>query len=200
VVRENWDAEADRFDEQPDHGLPDGPVRAAWKALLSDALPAPPARVLDLGCGTGSLSLLIAELGHAVEAVDLSPRMLDRAIAKARRHGVEVAFRLGDAADPPADGPFDVVLSRHVLWALADVPAVLQRWTRLLAPGGRLVLVEGRWHTGAGIAADHLVPLVAGMTGAVELRHLRDPALWGGPVEDERYLIVATAWFCSRSS
>jgi SAM-dependent methyltransferase len=91
------------------------------------------------------------------------------------------------------DGPFDVVLSRHVLWALPDVPDVLQRWTRSLAPGGRLVLVEGRWHTGVGWRADDLLPLVEVATSSAELRHLADPALWGGPVEDERYLIVAMA-------
>jgi SAM-dependent methyltransferase len=191
VTGADWDAEADRFDEQPDHGLADPAVRAAWTALLRDALPAPPARVLDVGCGTGSVSVLLAELGHAVQGVDLSPRMLERAVAKARRHGVTASFHAGDGGAPPVDGPFDVVLSRHVLWALADPPAVLERWARLLAPAGRLVLVEGRWHTGAGLPADDLLPLVRAATGTAVLRHLPDPALWGGPVEDERYLIIA---------
>jgi SAM-dependent methyltransferase len=190
-MRETWDGEAERFDEQPDHGLAGGRVRAAWTALLQDALPAPPARILDLGCGTGSLSVLLAELGHTVLGVDFSPRMLEHAAAKAGRHGVQVAFLEGDAGDPPVDGPFDVVLSRHVLWALPDVPAVLSRWTPLLGPGGRLVLVEGRWHTGDGWRADDLMPLVEAVTGGAELRYLPDPALWGGPIEDERYLIVA---------
>jgi ubiquinone/menaquinone biosynthesis C-methylase UbiE len=150
-VRETWDGEASRFDEQPDHGLSDPRVRAAWTVLLREALPGPPARVLDLGCGTGSLSVLLAELGHPVHGVDLSPRMLERAAAKARRHGVEVALVEGDAGDPPVDGPFDVVLARHVLWALPDVPAVLERWTRLLVAGGRLVLRRSLAHgRGAG--------------------------------------------------
>jgi ubiquinone/menaquinone biosynthesis C-methylase UbiE len=192
AAREIWDGEAARFDEQPDHGLSDLRIREAWTALLREALPEPPARVLDLGCGTGSLSVLLAELGHPVHGVDLSPRMLERAAEKTRRHGVQVALVEGDAGDPPVDGPVDVVLSRHLLWALPDVPAVLDRWTRLLAPGGRLVLVEGRWHTGVGRPAEELLPLVRAATGSAELRHLPDPALWGGPVEDERYLIVAT--------
>jgi 2-polyprenyl-3-methyl-5-hydroxy-6-metoxy-1,4-benzoquinol methylase len=192
-MREAWDGEAERFDEQPDHGLADGRIRAAWTVLLQDALPAPPARILDLGCGTGSLSVLLAELGHIVQGVDLSPRMLEQAAAKARSHGVEVALREGDASDPQVDGLFDVVLSRHVLWALPGVPGVLDRWTSLLAPSGRLVLVEGRWHTGTGWRADDLLPLVRGATSTAELRRLPDPALWGGPIEDERYVIVATA-------
>jgi ubiquinone/menaquinone biosynthesis C-methylase UbiE len=134
----------------------------------------------------------MAELGHTVQGVDLSPGMLEKAAAKARSRGVEVVLLEGDASDPQVGGPFEVVLSRHVLWALPDVPAVLGRWTRLLAPGGRLVLVEGRWHTGAGWRAEDLLPLVRSLTSTAELRHLPDPALWGGPIADERYLIVAT--------
>ena len=192
ATREAWDSEADHFDEQPDHGLSDERIRTAWTALLRDALPAPPARILDVGCGTGSLAVLLAALGFTVQGIDLSPRMLEHAAAKARRHGVEVALLEGDASDPRLPGPFDVVLSRHVLWALPDVPAVLGRWTSMLAAGGRLVLVEGRWHTGAGLPAEGLLPLVGSATGAAVLHHLPDPVLWGGPIEDERYLIVAT--------
>ncbi|TWF78001.1 methyltransferase family protein [Pseudonocardia hierapolitana] len=193
AIREAWDNQANRFDEQPDHGLSDARVRTAWAALLQDALPVPPARVLDVGCGTGSVAVLMAALGFVVQGIDLSPRMLEQAAAKARRLGVEVALLEGDARDPQVGGPFDVVLSRHVLWALPDVPAVLHRWASLLVPGGRLVLVEGRWHTGAGLPAEDLLPLVRSATSAVELHHLPDPALWGGHIEDERYLIVATA-------
>jgi SAM-dependent methyltransferase len=193
AVREVWDKEADRFDEHPDHGLSDACVRTAWSALLQDALPEPPARALDAGCGTGSVAVLLAELGFTVQGIDLSPRMLEQAAAKARRFSVEVDLIEGDVSDPLVAGPFDVVLSRHVLWALPDVPAVLGRWTSLLAPGGRLVLVEGRWHTGAGWRADDLLPIVRGVTSTAELRHLPDPALWGGPIQDERYLIVASA-------
>lgn len=68
-----WDAEAARFDEAPDHGLLDADVRAAWSDLLRDYVPAR-SRVLDLGCGTGSLAVLLAEQGHVLTGVDLSPR------------------------------------------------------------------------------------------------------------------------------
>ncbi|MEU3532965.1 methyltransferase domain-containing protein [Streptomyces murinus] len=57
----DWDARAAGFDEEPDHGLRDPAVRAAWAARLRSWLPRRPADVLDLGCGTGSLSLLAAQ-------------------------------------------------------------------------------------------------------------------------------------------
>lgn len=139
-----WDTVADRFDEEPDHGLREPAVREAWGARLREWLPGAPADVLDLGCGTGSLARLAAEQGHRVTAVDRSPRMA--ALARAKLAGTGAHVLLGDAAEPPVvEGRFDVVLVRHLLWALPDPVAVLRRWARLLRRGGRLVLVEGRW-------------------------------------------------------
>jgi predicted TPR repeat methyltransferase len=70
-----WDAEAKTFDEAPDHGLLGATVRAAWARLLGTKLPAAPTRVADLGCGTGTLSVLLADRGHHVDGVDFSPEM-----------------------------------------------------------------------------------------------------------------------------
>ena len=168
-VRAHWDAEAAGFDEAADHGLRDPQVRGAWDRLLREHLPEAPVDVLDLGCGTGSLTVLLAEAGHRV-------------------HG-----EVGDASDPPGlAGAYDVVLTRHVLWALPDPSAALTRWVRLLRPGGRLLLVEGRWWTGGGLTASDTRRLLAPHTTQVQTVPLTDPLLWGGPVEDERYLCVAT--------
>jgi SAM-dependent methyltransferase len=187
-----WDAEAAAFDEEPDHGLHDPEVRRAWRALLAEALPPAPARVADLGCGTGSLAVLLAEDGHAVHGVDVSAAMVDRAHAKASAAGVEVRLAQGDAAHPPLDpGQFDVVLSRHVLWALPDPVAGLARWIDLLAPGGRLVLIEGRWFTGAGLDAKTCERLVRAQGRAAVVHPLTDPAYWGRMIDDERYLLVS---------
>ncbi len=187
-----WDAAADSFDDEPDHGLRDPGVRAAWAARLRDWLPPRPADVLDLGCGTGSLALLAAEEGHRVTAVDFSPRMA--ALATAKLAGTGARVLVGDAARPPvAEGAFDVVMVRHVLWALPDPAEMLRRWTRLLRKGGRLVLVEGRWGSvdPAGIPARHLVALAAPLATRTEVEHLAHASeLWGGPVDDERYVAL----------
>ncbi|MCW2779465.1 MAG: 27-O-demethylrifamycin methyltransferase [Frankiales bacterium] len=185
----DWDAEAATFDDAPDHGLHDPEVRDAWAALLHEEVP-PRSDVVDLGCGTGSLAVLLAGQGHRVRALDLSPAMVARARVKVE--GLDVAVDVGDAMDPVVEGPVDVVLARHVLWALPDPVAALRRWAGLLRPGGRLVLVEGCWSTGAGLAAETLRLLAEEAYDAVEVLPLSDQdALWGGPVSDERYLLRA---------
>jgi ubiquinone/menaquinone biosynthesis C-methylase UbiE len=187
-----WDGEASRFDEEPDHGLRDPSVRAAWRELLREHLPEPPAKVLDLGCGTGSLTLLVAELGHQVRGVDIAPAMVAAARAKLASAGAAATVELGDAADPPGRaGTYDVVLARHVLWALPDPSTALARWVRLLRPGGRLVLVEGRWWSRAGLTAHETRRFLHLYATQVTTWPLPDPVLWGGPIDDERYLCEA---------
>lgn len=191
-TRARWDAEAATFDDEPDHGLADPATRAAWCELLLAHLPPAPARVADLGCGTGSLAVLLAEQGYDVHGVDLSGEMVTRAHAKAEAAGVTATFTQGDAAAPPLPaGAFDAVLSRHVLWALPDPAAGLARWCDLLAPGGRLVLVEGFWFTGAGLPARDTEALVRAQGRTADVHPLTDPVLWGREIDDERYLLVS---------
>ena len=185
-----WDTEALTFDEAADHGLRDPGVRLAWRSLLAGLLPAAPARVADLGCGTGTLALLLAEEGHAVDGVDFSPEMVTRALAKTAGEP-EVTITEGDAYAPPLPAAtYDVVLGRHVLWALPDPVEALRRWAALLRPEGRLVLVEGSWSTGAGLTAAQTADAVRAIGREPDVRVLDDPALWGGPITDERYAVV----------
>jgi SAM-dependent methyltransferase len=187
---ELWDAQAATFDDEPDHGLHDPLVRDAWLSLLRSLLPPAPGRVADLGCGTGTLSLLLAAEGYAVDGVDFSPEMVRRAISKVGSFPA-MTFVVGDAGDPPlTEGAYDVVLCRHVLWALPEPAVAMARWVRLLAAGGRLVLVEGSWSTGAGLTSAETVALVEGAGLTTHLRALDDPAYWGGPITDERYAVV----------
>ncbi|MET9968233.1 class I SAM-dependent methyltransferase [Streptomyces sp. NPDC006356] len=190
----DWDAAAADFDDEPDHGLRDPEVRQAWASRLRSWLPERACDVLDLGCGTGSLSLLAAEQGHRVTGVDRSQAMVD--LARAKLAGRDAAFLVGDAAAPPVgEERFDVVLVRHVLWTLPDPGRVLRHWRGLLRPGGRFVLVEGVWGTtvpSVGIAADRLTALLAPLAGDVRVERLSgDARLWGRAVDDERYSAVA---------
>ena len=194
-----WDDAAASFDTAPDHGLHEAATRDAWIALLRDLLPrefaAPgrPAAIADLGCGTGTLTGLLARDGHRVVGVDFSPEMLRIARAKTAGLAPVPTFVEADVQDPPLPpGAFDVVLSRHVLWSTADPAAAVRAWRRLLKPGGVLILIEGRWSTGAGLTAAECSALVAPLAGRTVVRRLDDPVLWGGPIADERYALLHT--------
>ncbi|MFD9972147.1 methyltransferase domain-containing protein [Streptomyces sp. NPDC059017] len=186
----DWDAAADTFDDEPDHGLRDPAVRHAWAERMRHWLPPAPSDVLDLGCGTGSLALLAAGQGHRVTAVDLSPRMAEAARRKLAGTGAEVLT--GRAERPPVgDRRYDTVLVRHVLWAMDDPEAALTHWTSLLRPGGRLVLVEGVWQ-GGGLPAARLIAALGPLSRRIDHERLSDvPGLWGRAVHDERYALVA---------
>lgn len=187
-----WDAGAATYDNDPDHGLRDPDIRAAWSDLLADHLPVNPVDIFDAGCGTGTLSLLMCEMGHRVTGIDSSAPMLDQARAKLAAVGLPMPFHQMDASRPdvPA-GSFDVVLSRHVLWMFDDYPDVLDRWLSLLRPGGRLLLIEGFWHTGGGLHASDLMHALDRRPGTSTLVDLSaDPRYWGREVQDERYLVV----------
>lgn len=191
--RRYWDREASTFDNEADHGLHDPVVRSAWRDLLLSALPPSPASLLDMGCGTGTLSILLAELGYKVTGLDFSPAMITRAMAKAGDAGLDISFQLGDAADPPINSErFDAVVGRHLLWALPDPTLALQRWANLLLPQGRMLLIEGFWHTGAGLHFPQVVEALPSSIDSVTIKDLASaPELWGSQVNDERYMVVA---------
>ncbi len=188
--RRYWNAQAASFDDAPDHGLTEPAVRAAWRELLLPLLPAAPASIADLGCGTGSLAVLLAAEGYTVSGLDLAEGMIERARDKAGAAQLAVDFTVGDASRPPwPTGSFDVALCRHVLWALDDPAAALRQWLRLLRPAGRLIVIEGQWWTGAGMPAAAVSDLLAAEGRSAAVTVLADPRLWGRAITDERYLV-----------
>jgi ubiquinone/menaquinone biosynthesis C-methylase UbiE len=122
-------------------------VRRFHRHLLEQADIAAGSRVLDVGCGTGNLSLLAKRLHPAAEVagIDPDPKALARAHRKAQRSGVVVRFDLAYAEHLPfPDASFDRVLSAlmlHHLDADAKVPA-LREVRRVLRPGGSLHLAD----------------------------------------------------------
>jgi ubiquinone/menaquinone biosynthesis C-methylase UbiE len=147
-----WDTDAAGYDTSPGHGLQDARAAKVWQAAMAEVLGdasqggTPQLRVLDVGTGTGVVALIGARLGHTVTATDLSPNMLACGIARAREQGLRIDFGIGDAEAPAfADGSFDVVISRHVLWTLPHPEAAAARWAALIVPGG-LVAVFDVYH------------------------------------------------------
>ena len=115
--------------------------------LIQQADVRPDMRVLDLGCGTGTLTVMVKrrQPGAEIVGIDPDPEMLDRARSKAGRAGVEIAFDQGFASGLPyLDGSFDRVLASMMTHHLAP-DAKRQAFTevlRVLRPGGQFHLVD----------------------------------------------------------
>jgi trans-aconitate 2-methyltransferase len=123
-------AQYDRFREQ--RMLPFGDLAALIR-------PAPGARVIDLGCGTGEITALLADMlpGADVLGVDSSAAMLERAAPRARPG---LAFRQQDLRDVPDFGEYDLVFSHAALQWVPDHERFLARMFAQLRPGAQVAV------------------------------------------------------------
>jgi len=132
----------DRIAEAIEHEyLPGRTWEGLAKALLRLL---PRARIADLGIGSGELTLLLCDASEKVIGVDYSQPMLDRVRAKAERAGVKnLELRLGNIESLPlAAGEVDVVVLSQALHHAEQPARALAEAHRVLAPGGRLLLLD----------------------------------------------------------
>jgi len=126
------------------------------RRLIDQALVAPGHRVLDLGCGTGTLTIMLkqAHPEATIIGLDGDPKVLEIGRTKARQAGVDITLDEGMADQLPyPDQSFDRVLSSLVLHHLTadNKRRTLQEVVRVLRPGGGLYVVDfGKPHTSWG--------------------------------------------------
>lgn len=153
-----WEDRARRFARQGaglaavcSYGMPElynRMIHACQQLALAPWLDvAPGARVLDVGCGVGRWSWLLACRGAHVTGIDLSPTMIDEAQRRAAANGVHdrCRFLVQDLSQLDAGAHFDLIVGVTVLQHILDPTALreaVQRMVAHLAPRGRMVLLE----------------------------------------------------------
>ncbi|MGA4844369.1 class I SAM-dependent methyltransferase [Streptomyces sp. G45] len=143
TVRSVYEKVAQEYDERiPGSGPSDEMFTESERNFILGKV-RPGEDVLDMGCGTGRFTVLMAEAGAKVSGLDISQAMLDQARQKLAERGHTADLREGDMAHLPFDdASFDTVTSMLALMhiPLEDRQAVFHEVRRVLRPGGRILL------------------------------------------------------------
>jgi SAM-dependent methyltransferase len=196
-MRTTWDAAADS--DRVEHYVGDPATARSELESLFSRLGSDPGggTCVEVGCGFGRMTAVLAERFDRVVAVDVSPRMLELARAAVTAPNVELELVSGSSLDPVVDGIADVLVCYLVLQHLPRrevVEGYLNEFTRVLAPDGQAyvqlpVLAPG-WHVRAWRVARGLAVPVAASGGAIARR----PAYRGFRLtEDELARALAAA-------
>jgi SAM-dependent methyltransferase len=135
----------------------------------------PDARVLDIACGTGNVTIPLARRGVTVTGLDMTPGLLEEARARGVREGLDIRFDEGFAETLPyPDASFDVVVSMFGIMFSPFPEAAASEMARVLRPGGRLALANWTqsgfgWKMASGVS-QYLPPPPPGTIS---------PFLWG---------------------
>lgn len=150
-ISDRWNKSAVTYDGFVSHGIHTDEEKKLWINTFLKVLPSgdDTLSVLDVGCGTGAMGLILSEMGHQVTGLDLSEKMMEQGRKKASDKALSMTFTSGDAENPPfPDNYFDVVVNRHLLWTLPNPEIALQSWKRVIKPGGRVLVIDGVWNDG----------------------------------------------------
>ena len=141
-----WEKRSESFLEQRRSELAN-PIAKRWMKEIEKQIPAGRRlKILDVGCGAGFFSILLAKEGHEVFGIDLTPEMIENAIQLAEEENADCCFQVMDAENPMfADETFDVVISRNLTWTLPNAEHAYGEWMRVLKTDGVLLNFDANY-------------------------------------------------------
>lgn len=150
-IQSYWDDRAKSFSDLRRLELKSEKTQLWFEELLRHVEPLSqalqrPLRILDIGCGAGFFSILLAQAGHELEGIDMSPNMVQEADLLAREElaskeiSQKPTFSCMDCESMSfADASFDVLVARNVMWNLPHPDVAYGEWLRVLRPGGLIL-------------------------------------------------------------
>jgi len=146
LVADHWNRRAGIYNDSVSRDHRDQRSFRAWKEVYAGAIGVGSGKLMDCGCGPGTVTMYVSDLGYDITDYDQSPEMLGRARKNAETLHIDAEFVQGDAEEMPfEDGTFDIIVSQNMLWTVPHPEKVLSEWYRVLKEGGRIVYVDGDW-------------------------------------------------------
>ncbi len=145
-ITKYWGKRSESFMEQRRAEL-HSPLMERWRQAICSRLPkGEKLKILDVGCGTGFFTILLAKEGHDVIGTDLTTEMLEHGAVLAEEEGADCQFLTMDAENLDfEDSVFDVVISRNLTWTLPHAEQAYQEWARVLKKGGIILNFDANY-------------------------------------------------------
>ena len=116
-----------------------------WRDLILSEFEQDKLNILDIGTGPGFFSLILSKEGHKLTGIDCSKEMIE--VAKKNCKNTNSEFYVMDSHKLDFYyNSFDIIVCRNVTWTLYNPKKAYKEWTRVLKPGGKIIIFDANWY------------------------------------------------------
>jgi SAM-dependent methyltransferase len=164
-IEKAWSADAGGYDQAIQKQLSNKKDVKHWQDELRLVFGEKPLHVLDVGCGPGFFTIMLARLKHNVTSVDGAEGMVKRARINVKKEAANTKIYKSDAVllDKEKGGSLDAIVSRDVVWTLYDPEKAFIRWKNLLKTDGKIVIYDGDYRRDRSSLRYHVLKLSSGL-------------------------------------